>query len=90
MRQERRKSYYATRHERQNPGEALYGWAEIAEYMGTTARVVQRWYKKFGLPVARHVGKRVFTTRNAIDTWIKEISAAELRISAAMKDNGAG
>ena len=66
-------------------GEGLYGWAAIAEYMGATARVVQRWYRKFGLPVARHVGKRVFTTRNAIDTWIKDISLAERRIEVQMK-----
>ena len=84
----RRKPYYATRHELQNPGEALYGWAEIAEYMGASAGVVQRWYKRFGMPVVRHLGKRVFTTRNAIDDWVKSISMMERRIEVTMKNSG--
>ena len=75
-----RRPYYAS-----CEGQALYGWKAIAEYLGSTQGTVNRWHKRFGLPVAKHVGKRVFTTRNAIDTWIKDISLAERKLVARMK-----
>ena len=88
MRQERRRHYYSTHRQRENPGEALYGWSQIAEHMGSTAQTVQRWDRRFGMPVVRHVAKRVFTTRTAIDAWIRDLSSAERRIVTKMKNDG--
>ena len=81
-------AYYEERHKRANPGEALYGWREIAEYMGCTLQQVERWCDRYRMPVVRTIAKRVFTTRNAIDQWVKELSDAERRISAQLRAEG--
>lgn len=80
--------YFNERHKRADPGEALYGWSEIAAYMGCTMAQCQRWCDRYRMPVVRTIAKRVFTTRNAIDQWVKELSDAERRISAQLRAEG--
>jgi len=51
----------------------LTSWKEIAEYMGSGVRTVQRYEREFGLPVRRPTGKlrgSVMATRAEIDAWI--------------------
>jgi TolB-like protein/Flp pilus assembly protein TadD len=53
----------------------LDSWKEIAAYLKKEVRTVQRWEKKFGLPVRRLAqGKQgtVFSYRSEIDKWWKE------------------
>jgi TolB-like protein/Flp pilus assembly protein TadD len=60
----------------------LDSWKEIAVYLKKEVRTVQRWEKKFGLPVRRMAqGKQstVFAYRSEIDKWWKE---SESKISS--------
>ncbi|MGH9510138.1 MAG: hypothetical protein ACRD2M_09390 [Terriglobales bacterium] len=61
----------------QGPGERLDSWKEIASYLKRDIRTVQRWEKKEGLPVHRHLHEKlgaVFAYRGEIDTWWVERS----------------
>ena len=51
----------------------LTSWKEIAEYMRSGVRTVQRYERELGLPVRRPTGKlrgSVMATRAEIDAWI--------------------
>src|SRR5262250_2247320 len=53
--------------------EYLTSWKEIAEYMRSGVRTVQRYEREFGLPVRRPTGKlrgSVIATRAEIDAWV--------------------
>ncbi|HEY6183970.1 MAG TPA: hypothetical protein VIW67_17110 [Terriglobales bacterium] len=53
--------------------EHLTSWKEIATYMGSGVRTVQRYEREFGLPIRRPTGKlrgSVIATRAEIDAWI--------------------
>ncbi len=59
------------------PGERLDSWKEIASYLKRDIRTVQRWEKKEGLPVHRHLHEKlgaVFAYRSEIDSWWVERS----------------
>ncbi len=61
----------------QSPGERLDSWKEIASYLKRDIRTVQRWEKKEGLPVHRHLHEKlgaVFAYRSEIDSWWVERS----------------
>src|SRR3954470_21465886 len=50
----------------------LDSWKEIAVYLGRDVRTVQRWEKKEGLPVHRHLHEKlgtVYAYKSEIDTW---------------------
>src|SRR5947209_9124290 len=50
----------------------LDSWKEIAVYLGRDVRTVQRWEKKEGLPVHRHIHEKlgtVYAYRSEIDVW---------------------
>lgn len=52
----------------------LWGWKEIAKYLGCGVRTAQRWEKE-GLPVRRPVpGKRahVVTESEQLDLWVRD------------------
>lgn len=58
-------------------GERLDSWKEIASYLKRDIRTVQRWEKKEGLPVHRHLHEKlgaVFAYRGEVDTWWVERS----------------
>ena len=50
----------------------LNSWKEIAQYLKTTTRTVQRWEKMEGLPVHRHLHSQrhaVYAYKPELDTW---------------------
>src|SRR5215216_4828523 len=50
----------------------LDSWKEIAAYMRRDVKTVQRWEKREGMPVHRHVHERmgsVYAFRNELDVW---------------------
>jgi len=52
----------------------LNSWKEIAVYLRTTSRTVQRWEKAEGLPVHRHLHSQrhaVYAYKPELDTWWK-------------------
>jgi DNA-binding NarL/FixJ family response regulator/predicted DNA-binding transcriptional regulator AlpA len=53
----------------------LNSWKEIAQYTGRSERTVQRWERRYGLPVRRPAGKQrsaVIALRLEIDAWIEQ------------------
>lgn len=55
------------------PIRKLVGWKEIAEYLGTSPRTVQRWEQEKGLPVQRvpgSSGHSVFADSGELDRWL--------------------
>jgi hypothetical protein len=53
----------------------LDSWKEIAAYLNRNVRTVQRWEKREGLPIDRHVhekGNSVSACKRKIDAWQKE------------------
>src|SRR5687767_15674096 len=54
------------------PDDRLDSWKEIAAYMKRDVTTVQRWEKKEGMPVHRHVHDKmgsVFAFRSELDAW---------------------
>lgn len=54
------------------PGDRLDSWKEIAAYTNRGVRTVRRWEREEGLPVHRHVHRRlgsVYAYRSEIDAW---------------------
>ncbi len=54
-------------------GDRLESWKEIASYLGREVRTAQRWEKREGLPVHRHVHAKassVWAFRHEIDAWL--------------------
>lgn len=70
------------------PNEALLNsWKEIALYMGRSERTVQRWEKRFGLPVRRPAGRArsaVIALPSEIQAWFQTVPAATLEVNGAM------
>lgn len=55
-------------------GKRLVGWKELAEYLGTSPRTVQRWEQEKGLPVRRvpgSTGHSVFADSAELDSWLE-------------------
>ena len=64
----------------------LDSWKEIAAYLNRSVRTVQRWEKREGLPIHRHVHERassVSAYKNEIDAWQKQRS----RVSDEITEN---
>jgi Tol biopolymer transport system component len=56
------------------PGDRLDSWKEIAAYMKRDVTTVQRWEKREGMPVHRHVHDKmgsVYAFRADLDTWAR-------------------
>jgi hypothetical protein len=51
-----------------NSKSRLKGWGEIAEFLGQTASVAQRWQKE-GMPVARE-GRSVYASPEELTAWV--------------------
>ena len=52
----------------------LDSWKEIAEYLNRDVTTVQRWEKREGMPVHRHVHDRigsVYSSRSELDAWTR-------------------
>jgi TolB-like protein len=55
-----------------NPADRLDSWKEIASYLRRDVRTVQRWEKKEGLPVYRHLHDKlgsIYAYRNELMQW---------------------
>lgn len=51
----------------------LRSWKDIARYVGTSVKTVQRWEREYGLPVRRvepNKGSVVFTFQDEVDDWL--------------------
>jgi phage terminase Nu1 subunit (DNA packaging protein) len=60
-----------------NSGEkVLTSWKEIASFFGKGVRTVQRWERKFGLPISRPTSAKnvVLTTESELREWIRRSS----------------
>ncbi len=56
------------------PEDLLDSWKEIAAYLNRDVTTVQRWEKREGMPVHRHLHNRmgsVYASREELDTWAR-------------------
>jgi Tol biopolymer transport system component len=56
------------------PEDRLDSWKEIASYLRRDVTTVQRWEKREGMPVYRHLHDRVgsvYASRADLDTWLR-------------------
>jgi len=69
----------------------LESWKEIAAYLRREVRTVQRWEKREGLPVHRHVHDKlgsVYAFRSELDAWWVSRCAIVENEDAAAEENG--
>jgi len=69
----------------------LESWKEIAAYLRREVRTVQRWEKREGLPVHRHVHDKlgsVYAFRSELDAWWVSRRAIVENEDAAAEENG--
>lgn len=66
-----------TKKEEGSPGR-IDSWKAIAQYLGRSARTLQRWQRAYGLPVHRLGGdsSSVFAYADELDAWLRSRSAA--------------
>jgi Helix-turn-helix domain len=56
------------------PEDRLDSWKEIAEYLNRDVTTVQRWERREGMPVHRHLHDRmgsVYASRAELDAWMR-------------------
>src|SRR5258708_31471539 len=56
------------------PEDRLDSWKEIASYLNRDVTTVQRWEKREGMPVHRHVHDKigsVYASRAELDSWAR-------------------
>jgi Tol biopolymer transport system component len=56
------------------PGDRLESWKEIAAYMRRDVKTVQRWERREGMPVHRHLHDKlgsVYAFRSELDVWAR-------------------
>ena len=56
------------------PEDRLDSWKEIAAYLKRDVTTVQRWEKREGMPVQRHLHDRtgsVYASRTDLDAWMR-------------------
>ena len=61
-----------------NPADRLDSWKEIASYLRRDVRTVQRWEKKEGLPVYRHLHDKlgsIYAYRNELTDVVQHAAA---------------
>ena len=59
----------------------LNSWKEVADYVGRSARTLQRWEKSWKLPMHRPAGTKsgaVIAVTSEIDEWIRQTPVAGL------------
>lgn len=69
------------------PGDRLDSWKDIATYLKRDVTTVQRWEKREGMPVHRHLHDRmgsVYASRADLDAWVRS------RNLRAVRENGNG
>src|SRR5512139_2042029 len=61
-------------HSGRPPEDRLDSWKEIAAYLDRDVTTVQRWEKREGMPVHRHLHDRmgsVYASRTELDAWAR-------------------
>src|SRR3954464_7405867 len=56
------------------PEDRLDSWKEIAAYLNRDVTTVQRWEKREGMPVHRHLHDRigtVYASQAELDAWVR-------------------
>lgn len=58
----------------------LTGWKDIASYLGKSVRTVQRWERRYQLPVHRVPGSAdvVLASKEEIERWMRSEASAEI------------
>jgi Flp pilus assembly protein TadD len=74
------------------PEDRLDSWKEIAAYLNRDVTTVQRWEKREGMPVHRHLHDRmgsVYASRAELDAWTRsrKLSAAQENGNSAPSPN---
>src|SRR5205823_5998075 len=68
------------------PEDRLDSWKEIASYLNRDITTVQRWEKREGMPVHRHVHDKrgsVYAIPKELDEWIQSRKAPGIEMEAA-------
>src|SRR5579864_8054087 len=76
-----------------NPADRLDSWKEIASYLRRDVRTVQRWEKKEGLPVYRHLHDKlgsIYAYRNELTEWFNTRQQSGSSVAASGRQDGAG
>jgi phage terminase Nu1 subunit (DNA packaging protein) len=80
-----------------NTGERVFtSWKEIASFFGKGVRTVQRWERKFGLPISRPTAAKnvVLATESELREWIRSSSQLDDGDGAGLledsRHNGSG
>src|SRR5712671_2986056 len=71
------------------PEDRLDSWKEIAAYLNRDVTTVQRWEKREGMPVHRHLHDRagsIYASRAELDAWVQSRSLRATQETA--HDNG--
>src|ERR1700760_3392949 len=74
---------------RESPEDRLDSWKEIAAFFNRDVTTVQRWEKREGMPVHRHLHDRmgsVYAFRTELDAWTRgrKLRAAQENGNAAV------
>jgi TolB-like protein len=75
-----------------NPADRLDSWKEIASYLRRDVRTVQRWEKKEGLPVYRHLHDKlgsIYAYRNELTEWFNTRQQSGGSVVASGRQDGA-
>ncbi|HZU31675.1 MAG TPA: FlgO family outer membrane protein, partial [Candidatus Angelobacter sp.] len=72
-----------------NPADRLDSWKEIAAYLRRDVRTVQRWEKKEGLPVHRHLHDKlgsIYAYRNELTEWFTARQTGNSAVAGRMDE----
>lgn len=74
-----------------NPADRLDSWKEIASYLRRDVRTVQRWEKKEGLPVYRHLHDKlgsIYAYRNELADWFNTRQQSGASVATGSRQEG--
>jgi hypothetical protein len=49
----------------------LYGWQDIADYVGCSVKTARRYAKHYHLPIRRFPSKKLFAVPSDLDKWAR-------------------
>ena len=74
-----------------NPADRLDSWKEIASYLRRDVRTVQRWEKREGLPVYRHLHDKlgsIYAYRNELTEWFNTRQQSGSAVATGSRNEG--
>ncbi|SRR6266550_3420185 len=69
----------------ENKSEFLKGWTAIAEFLGQTPAVAQRWHNDEGMPVTKE-GRFVYANPEELTQWVGTESGKRKPVHIASED----